>query len=1440
MFTRALSNAARVVAVAARQGFSHSLTVSSASLQFQLRARTDIRRRYRSREGSPQLGNSGGADVGSMPLNFAVIPVSRINMRMESQLESFLKKQEKETLELGTSAESPKIRLLNVPRTTLKRAVLDFNVRGQQVRAVGQSRRGKVAKALCCMHAAMLIDHFSIDGVGCHDMPLPLEEEGVSSVPSNAAQTPHHKHAQGSPLSTTLKLPPPWAPGMQWERYVSDCENYIRRREQQERTDAYVQLRVPRSGNPLVDRAADMTKGEKHINHLALQRLNNEIRNATKDIHITRVSRRIFVATLLLDDTSQLSATGVATSLKEAKQRCAMHALNILKLIKDQRLASSPLASVCREGSSTSAISSSLSPRYSKMLDFFTLLCGVKPKPSFTKDGRGYKCELLLDDVTSTGRGVNRFEAERDAIEHALSEMELYDERLQAINSIISRYPKIQPQCVPSAKLPESLRNAIHALVQRVHKELHLADDGTTLTGSKASSSKDENKSDDTDDVVDAETRATINALEEISRDEAYANRLRDRLCTLRADPKYLERYHARRSSLSINAVSQSILNELQQNRVVVVCGTTGCGKTTQVPQYILDAEIMAGRGDQCCIVVTQPRRLSAFSVAERIASERLSAVGGDVGYAVRLDARPGRHVTLCTTGVLLQMLVGMPSLDAVSHLVIDEVHERDINCDVLLALVKDLMESGRNPRLKVVLMSATMQSDMFASYFGRAPVISVEGATYPVEVRYLDDVAALLQKQTNTRNAYYSTMFDSLTAAGGAGEVGRRRKGAANRGRSGFGAKKQLLSSPLKTDYSLIAQLVRRSVEVDLNNDVFGKSVLVFLPGWKELVAAKQAIEGLGDGQRYHIILLHSCVDAAKQRECFAPAPVGKVKVVLATNIAESGITIDDAAVVIDTGLIKQTTWVSRVSGLQQQGRELGILAAPMSTTYATQLSLRYASQANCTQRKGRAGRTQGGVCYRLFVRDVWDVLPAFQEAEIHRVPLTQVLLKLLALGHDRPKEKLRTFIEPPSEKNVEDSMRQLQSLGAVSADERLTPLGLYLSRLPCEPTVAKMIMMGAVLRCLDSALTMAATGDVNPFLSSRDMSFEVRVRRRVFAMGSQSDHISVLNAYNAYSARRADAGFAKENFLSANNMRLISRYKQQYRDILQRSGFIRDTELNSPQFTSECGSFGGDGSHVLYFDDGPLSADATDVSLVKACLCAALFPNVAVLDPTPLLQQQGKKAKTLVMRTSTRSAISPSKDSACRRTGSPQAHTCSTPQDLFSPHNDEHMDLPSMLYIYQGIFSLKESREEFLTQVSSVSLWALLLFGVGEADMHYDNQVHLCVVGNWIGIHMDSESYKALVAIRTILHACVWRKYKHPEDPGNNRALEELHRICKGILKSPPNDKEQYLNNLVDTGRIFSPMEVQQLTDDVKMERLNGEQDDDGNRDVWELDEV
>ncbi|CAD2215741.1 ATP-dependent RNA helicase-like protein [Angomonas deanei] len=794
--------------------------------------------------------------------------------------------------------------------------------------------------------------------------------------------------------------------------------------------------------------------------------------------------------------------------------------------------------------------------------------------------------------------------------------------------------------------------------------------------------------------------------------------------------------------------------------------------------------------------------------------------------------------------------------------------------------------------------MSATLQSDLFSTYFNGAPIINVEGAVYPVQEVYLEDIAQnALHTLGSERSPFTFTrgtagllsvpnsfMFETLE---------QQERGLYGNQRRQF---RDLQKSP-KTDYYLIAYLIYRSIVCDLKGDVAGKSILVFVPGWKELLAAKQALENVasrnpygvllnGQPLRFSIILLHSSVDPQKQRECFSPAPPGHIKVVFATNIAESGITIDDAAVVIDTGLIKQTSWV-RSSGAGGGRYFPGQDAAGAGDSYgqfSTQLSLQFASKANCIQRKGRAGRTQGGICYRLFTRLTWSALPEYQRAEIHRVPLTQVLLKLLSLGYAEPKKTLQTFLEPPSTQNVGFSMQLLKHLGAVDTTERLTTLGLYLSKLPCDPRVGKMIMMGALLHCLDSVLTVAAAADLTPYATQRELALEIRKKRYLFARGSQSDHISALNAYNTFCVNMENYQFARHHHLHPHNMQLISKYKWQYRDILLQSGLISGSEVNSvaPAFLlnsagdhnekknggsptgiveddnvfspnsygdanafDDIGStYSGDYTNAhqsvypgqLCVDTSILSEESMDVSLVKACVCAALFPHIAILDPTAPTLGKKKEARKVKLRTKVHASITPSNESACRRVGGPATPESGRPskqeymQELVSGGTETKKPPPAMFYVYQDIFTVEEARRSFLTNVSSVSLWALLLFGAGEAQVEYDATLSLCCVDQWIYIRIPSETFHAITSLRECFHACMWRKYNCPSDHTNNAMLEQVRQFSKEVLRAPPvtsnegdnlaeeRETAMYYHRLVDSGSIIPPL--------IHMNRIGGGQ--------------
>lgn len=1310
-------------------------------------------------------------------VQFNVIPTVEVDATSEIFVTQWL--DENKT----PSAAVPDIQYYDVPGTTSKRAVLNFVINNDSLCAVGQSKKKKVAKIACYMHAMSLIYHCQSREASSTRPPPPLE---VSEQPVLLQGSAWRGEAQAA----------------------NDKWQYYRR------------LEIPPSANPVVNEATEAMRNEaKGMIPDALGSLNNIIAGASTQLIAVPVAKDIHVVTYVIDASSNLIATGIAQNAKVAKSRCAAHALHILRICSGQK--SSPngpsmctLASNACHSSSLHAIVASL-PRHNQLLfRFLRCLFNIAPQRVFEQkmreDGAAeVQCTVTLEGVRCTASAPSSFEAERSALDNSISSMQLCDERVAALNTFVSCYPSVQPETIPSASLTQSLCKKI----------LELAAEEAALFP-QLPSHQEGNGSPATIGLTEEDRRVSSLA-EAPQSNPTCAARMSRELSARYQNPLYLEKFHSRRSTLAMAQVRQQLLQTVHTHQVTVIAGTTGCGKTTQVPQYLLDDAIERNEGDRCRIIVTQPRRLSTYSVAHRIASERLSVVGEDVGYAVRFDTVLGRHINICTSGVLLQILSHHPHLEHVTHLILDEVHERDINCDVILALVKEVVKF--NPHIRVLLMSATIEAELFSNYFSRAPIIKVEGAVYPVSMQYLEDIQQMMGED--------SRQFASLQAAAQSNtEFDQARRGCPP-------------FPPKLIDYDLIAALVHRSIEYHLQGSQSNKSILVFLPGWKELVAAKKAIEACWNGRSpCHIILLHSSVDSQLQRACFLPAPKGYYKVVLATNIAESGITIDDVAVVIDSGLIKESAWVNHNQHKAKAFTSSGLVndsGYGHSAFMSTQLTLKYASRANCTQRSGRAGRTQGGVCYRLFSRAIESTMRLFPEAEIHRVPLSQVILKCLSLNHP-PRSFLREFIEPPNEHHVAVSITQLQHLGAVTPLplEELTPLGLYLSRLPCDPRLGKIIIMGAVLKCLDSALTVAATTDVTPFITNRQIASDVSKQRYLLSRRTQSDPITSLNAYNAYCANDGDPLFAQHNYLNVRQLFHISQYKQQYRDILLRSGFIRNSDLaeqKNQSFSSvstysaedvgislqDCRRPGG-----LLVDTSPLSQHSLDIPLIKACVASSLFPNIAVLQTS-----QRKNSKKVTLRTRTIPFVMPGSGSVCRRVGGPHQRMSNGKDFLSSLAQkdaaEQESKLPAMFYVYQDVFRVEETRTQFLRDVSSISVWALLLFcGSRQSFISYIPVLGVGVIDNWIAIRIDQQSFNALSELRRVTDDCLRRKYRNPNDECNNAFLEKVRDICRVVLHAPPMDgaDADLGRSLTDSGSIVSPFK-RMAADQIEREMIREE---------------
>ena len=684
-----------------------------------------------------------------------------------------------------------------------------------------------------------------------------------------------------------------------------------------------------------------------------------------------------------------------------------------------------------------------------------------------------------------------------------------------------------------------------------------------------------------------------------LRRDAEQDAALRAALDAMHADPAYASRIAPVRSALPAHGAREAVLKAIGEHRVTIVAGETGCGKTTQVPQFILDEAIAAGGGSECSIVVTQPRRVSAMGVASRVAQERLEDVDKPgpqalVGYAIRGERRAPRGCRLLftTTGVLLRRLAGGrdPTLQGVSHVVVDEVHERSVDSDFLLLLLRDVLAA--NPRLKVVLMSATIDPRAFQAYFGGGtPHLVIPGRTHPVRELYLEEVLAASGYRTGSSRGdeRQDAMLDTDALPEDALPTAR-----------------QLVAAGGRADYGLLAAAVRLGVEhaaaCDAKLDRGRRaSVLVFCPGVGEIRQAIAAVEAAG--LDVTLLPLHANLPPAEQRRVFQPAP--RRKVVVATNVAETSITIPDVCVVIDTGRVREA----------QHDAAAGV----------TRLVDTWASRAACKQRAGRAGRTMPGECLRLYTRRMEQQLQRAETMpEMQRTPLEGVVLQVKAIAHGHDvRAFLARALDPPSLEALDATHTRLVVAGAVRAAggyaAPLTPLGEYLAQLPLDVRLGKLLVLGALFGCLEPMLHIAALLASRPLCASgapgtpRESSPAVQTRSALRV--GNSDLLTDARLYAAYLVQRRARLPARElrAWCEAHgvlptaaqdvDMTRATLLRQLQELALVDEEYVRTWQARGPAWPERAGPHG-------------LDRHADRVNLLRALVVAALWPSVSRVD--------------------------------------------------------------------------------------------------------------------------------------------------------------------------------------------------------------------------------
>ncbi|KAL7925338.1 P-loop containing nucleoside triphosphate hydrolase protein [Trichoderma austrokoningii] len=582
-----------------------------------------------------------------------------------------------------------------------------------------------------------------------------------------------------------------------------------------------------------------------------------------------------------------------------------------------------------------------------------------------------------------------------------------------------------------------------------------------------------------------------------------------------------------KRQALPAWQMQDAIIRTVGQSHVTIISGETGSGKSTQSVQFLLDDLYERGLGGCANMIVTQPRRISALGLADRVAEERCSRVGGEVGYAIRGESRQSRdtRITFVTTGVLLRRLQTsggrvddvVASLADVSHIIIDEVHERSLDTDFLLNLLREVMIKKKD-MLKLVLMSATLDAATFKTYFETEGLsvgtVEISGRTFPVEEYHLDDVVR-------------------MTGFGVDGPDDGSFIGDETMGRV-------IQKLGHRINYSLIAEAVK-AIDYELSYDKNSGGILIFLPGVGEI---NQACNSLRAINSLHVLPLHASLETREQKRVFSSPPPGKRKVVVATNVAETSITIDDIVVVIDSGKVKETSFDP-----QNNMRKL---------------EETWASRAACKQRQGRAGRVQAGKCYKLYTQNLEQNMAPRPEPEIRRVPLEQLCLSVRAMGMKDVVRFLGRSPTPPETPAIEGAMTLLRRMGALDGDE-LTAMGQQLAMLPADLRCGKLMVFGAIFGCLDDCVTIAAILSTrSPFISPQEKRDQAREARIRFYRGD-GDLLTDLEAFKQWDEMMRDRGtpqrqirgFCDDNFLSFQTLSDISNTRSQYYDALREIGF-------------------------------------------------------------------------------------------------------------------------------------------------------------------------------------------------------------------------------------------------------------------------------------------
>ncbi|XP_041670248.1 probable ATP-dependent RNA helicase DHX34 [Cheilinus undulatus] len=543
--------------------------------------------------------------------------------------------------------------------------------------------------------------------------------------------------------------------------------------------------------------------------------------------------------------------------------------------------------------------------------------------------------------------------------------------------------------------------------------------------------------------------------------------------------------------NLPIFQYKDKIIELVQRHPVVVVAGDTGCGKSTQVPQYLLSAGFTH-------VACTQPRRIACISLAKRVSFESLNQYGSKVGYKIRFETTRTEATKLLflTEGLLLRQIQQDRMLAQYQVVIVDEVHERHLHCDFLLGVLRSLVAD--RPDLRLILMSATINIKLFSDYFSSAPVLQVPGRLFPIQVIY----QPIPPEEQPSRS-------------------------------------EKLDPRP----YLRILQGIDQRYPPEERGDL-----LLFLSGVAEISTIQEACQIYATHTRRWIVLpLHSTLSLAQQDKVFDIAPPGVRKCIISTNIAETSVTIDGVRFVVDSGKVKEMSFDPKAK--MQRLQEFWI------------------SRASSEQRKGRAGRTGPGVCYRLYAESDYDAFAPYPVPEIHRVALDSLVLQMKSMGLGDPLSFI--FIDPPPAASIQTAVTYLKEQGALDSRNELTSIGSLLAQLPVDVVIGKMLVLGSLFNLVEPVLTIAAALSVqSPFLRSSQHNPDCATARQPLH-SNQGDPFTLLNTFNAWMEVKGERGggsrkWCRRRGLEEQRLYEMVNLRRQFKDLLKSHGLL-ESEYSS-----------------------------------------------------------------------------------------------------------------------------------------------------------------------------------------------------------------------------------------------------------------------------------